>query len=52
MKSVQHHIDEGDVFASFMHSEEWYRHGNDIPRHLDEGDVFASFMHDDERTRH
>jgi hypothetical protein len=35
-----------------MHSEEWYRHGNDIPRHLDEGDVFASFMHDDERTRH
>lgn len=45
MRNITHHIDEGDVFASFMHPDERHGKTHDIPKHIDEGDVFASFLH-------
>ncbi len=43
MGTMQKHIDEGDVFASFMHPEK--PHAESVLKHIDEGDVFATFLH-------
>ncbi len=48
MSYTHQHIDEGDVFATFIHPEE--PHAESVPKHVDEGDVFASLL-DGERPK-